>query len=55
MSGFFFGRFPPGRAFGYIFYSVPLHKRIPPQSLTRKRGSEIQRFKATKGFRIEIE
>jgi len=28
------GRVPPGRAFGYIFYSAPLHKRIPPLSLT---------------------
>jgi hypothetical protein len=55
MSGFFFGRFPPGRAFGYIFYSVPLHKRMPPQSLTRKKGSKVQRLKARKVFNIKIE
>jgi len=34
-----------GRAFGYIFYSFSLHKRIPPLSLTLGKGSKVQRDK----------
>jgi len=42
---FFLGRVPPGRAFGYIFYCAPLHKRIPPLSLTLLVSLEMKKCK----------
>jgi hypothetical protein len=49
------GRVPPGRAFGYIFYSAPLHKRIPPQSLTQTVKGEILFLRESEGISLIIE
>jgi hypothetical protein len=37
------------------FIPLKLHKRIPPLSLTLRKGSKVQRFKGTKVFNLGIE
>jgi len=50
-----FWAFPSVGLSAISFIPLKLHKRIPPLSLTLKRGSKVQRFKGTKVFYIVIE